>query len=457
MAVASPAGVRVQRPPLSPRQRDWIERAWASLDVQRAIELDVKLVNIWSYTGHEREINEWAVDRWRTEGLEARYQPIDSEQGNALCRLGGTGDGPTLLLLCPIDTHWAGSVEQDGLQWGDPPRRDNMLPAQVQGQTVVGLGSNNAKACATAIMMAIDAIRRAGVELRGTLLAALAAGGAPASSPPGETRQAISGGAGVLHMLTHGVAPDFALYHKPGYHVAWEDMGLQQFRVRLHGQPQYLGLEEDGYRVSSDTARFVLAFNEWASEHRVTGRQGKFVPRAAANAVRLGRPDKPNWSPSISEVFVDIRSAPGQPAVETARLFERVMERILDANPGMRAEWEMVLSLPGGSTEPQTWIVQSAIRGAQLVDGDKSLDYEDCRPVTQSEAGLLYTWGIPTAKVFGGPGPTGRLPNPEHPADIDGFTMSCAYGPYIVKAAQVLSYAIVDTLTRSRDEVGIQN
>ena len=63
---------------------------------------------------------------------------------------------------------------------------------------------------------------------------------------------------------------------------------------------------------------------------------------------------------------------------------------------------------------------------------------------------MLRTWGLPTARI--GEGAT----NPELPADIaKGFTMSGAYAPNLVKASKTMIYAIVDTLTRSREETGL--
>ena len=80
--------------------------------------------------------------------------------------------------------------------------------------------------------------------------------------------------------------------------------------------------------------------------------------------------------------------------------------------------------------------------------GDQSDEYQGAG-AGQTEAGILRTWGIPTARISGSP------PNPELPADITGFTMSGAYAPYLIKAAKVMIYAAVDTLTRTRVETGL--
>lgn len=448
----APKSVQVQRPPLSAQQLGWIEQAWSLLDVNKALSLDVDLTNIYSPTGYEKEVNTYIVDFWQKLGVEAHYQEMDPLQGNAIGRFKGSGDGPTVLLCCPVDTHWRGSIADDGLQWGEPMRRDNLRPAQVEGQTIIGLGSSNDKGLAVSIMMAVEALQRVGVPFKGTLNAAILAGGAPATSPGDEPRKNISLCAGALHALTRGVTGDYALFHKPGYGVSWEEPGMLYFRVRVKGDPSYMGNESNSerpYRVIQDTARVLQEIDRWFLVYREKYAAANFSPSISANGIRAGRPDKPNWSPAITEIFLDMRPGPWMSPIEAKYIFDEMMNDVLRRYPGMQAEWEMYTAMPGGRTDPDNWIIQSAIRGAQMVDGDTSDSYTE-QGAGQTEAGVLRTWGLPTARISGG------AINPELPADIArGFTMSGAYAPNLVKASKTMIYAIVDTLTRSREETGL--
>jgi hypothetical protein len=226
---------------------------------------------------------------------------------------------------------------------------------------------------------------------------------------------------------------------------------MNYYRIRVVGDPMYMANESNKqrpYRVLMDTTRILQEIDAWSETFRQEYAAGAYRPGVSANSIHAGRQDKPNWSPAIAEIFMDMRPAPWMAPLEAKYIFDDFMRGVLKKYPGMVAEWEMYTAVPGGRTDPNNWIIQSSIRGAQAVDGDKSPTYEG-RGAGQTEAGVLRTWGLPTARISGAP------PNPELPEDIRGMTMSGTYGPHVVKAAQVMIYAIVDTLTRTREETGL--
>ncbi|SVC29314.1 uncharacterized protein METZ01_LOCUS282168, partial [marine metagenome] len=190
--------VSISSAPMSECQKNWLTQTFSFLNEKRALELNETLTNIYSYTGHEREINEYVVNYFSALGMDSHYQAIDNQMGNAIIPINGDGTGPTLLAISPVDTHWSGDVDVDGGQWGIPMRRDNLLPAQVEGKTVIGLGSNNIKATMTALILATEAINKANIPLKGSLISAFVCGAAPALSPLDEERKNISFGTGVL-------------------------------------------------------------------------------------------------------------------------------------------------------------------------------------------------------------------------------------------------------------------
>jgi len=107
--------------PLTAERERWYAAACARLDAQRLKRLLIELIDIPSPTGAERTASEFVAARMRERlGPRAFYQPISEDTGNAVGELRGSGNGATLLLYAPIDTHLE----------GDPARAQEMRELQ---------------------------------------------------------------------------------------------------------------------------------------------------------------------------------------------------------------------------------------------------------------------------------------------------------------------------------------
>src|SRR5690348_15074722 len=115
------------RPAFSDEQEQWYSEACARLDPERLKRLLLQLIDVPSPTGSEREASEF-IAGYLTQHLAGRacYQPINENTGNAVGEIRGSGDGATLLLYAPIDTHLEGEPDQD-LPWAGPVLRADML------------------------------------------------------------------------------------------------------------------------------------------------------------------------------------------------------------------------------------------------------------------------------------------------------------------------------------------
>src|SRR6516165_844001 len=112
--------------PLSDEQEGWYSDACARLDSERLKQLLLQLINIPSPTGNERQASEFIADYLKQQlGGRGRYQPINQGTGNAIGEIRGRGDGATLLLYAPLDTHLEGDPDQD-LPWAGPVMRADM-------------------------------------------------------------------------------------------------------------------------------------------------------------------------------------------------------------------------------------------------------------------------------------------------------------------------------------------
>jgi len=104
MAIDDPIGAAPMPLALGKDREKWVKRAWDAIDENKLGELNCMLASIASPTGEEKQLALAVVDTMNASGIDAHYQPMDGDQGNALGRIAGTGGGADLLLYAPLDT-----------------------------------------------------------------------------------------------------------------------------------------------------------------------------------------------------------------------------------------------------------------------------------------------------------------------------------------------------------------
>jgi acetylornithine deacetylase/succinyl-diaminopimelate desuccinylase-like protein len=446
--IAEPrSDVEVVSAPLSAEQERWLDRAWAAISANELAELDLALTSIPSPTGQERRIAEFLVDYLRGEGLDAFYQPIDDQQGNAVGRLPGSGEGPDVLLYAPTDTAFSGD-EAEELPWlGDAVRADLAPTGFRDGEYVVGLGAENPKAYVTCVVAAAVAVRRAGVPLGGALLVGLGAGGMPTNRRPGQGRSNVGQGNGCSFLLEQGVRGDFAILAKPGYAVSWEEVGLCWFRVRVRGRLGYTGIRHlvPYKNPIVDAATVIAGLEAWFPRYSERHTSGLVAPQGSIGAIQGGWAHKPAFVPAATDLYVDLRVSPRADPLQVKRELGDALAEIRDAHPGLEVEHEMILAIPGTHTDPRNWIVQSLMRAWERREGRPHTPITGTSGAT--DAAILRGRGIPTARL--------GLPRTPPPASYPGFSMGAATPAAMQRLTECLVYSVIDTCTRDRAAVGL--
>ncbi len=298
-------------------QSAWFDDACRLIEPGRIIELVVGMVDIPSPTGEEAELARWLTTTLDDAGIDARYQEIDDRQANAIGRLRGDGSGEDLLLYAPIDTLTVGDPDEDVPWIGPELRADMRARAEVHGDHVLGLGASNPKGHAAAVVAAAEAIAKAGIPLRGDLLVGLGAGGMPTNGRLVRdlTRRNTGQGVGCSFMLEQGVWADHALIAKPGWAVAWEEVGLCWFEVRVRGTYTYVGSRHRmPYRNSIAAAATVITeLERWFPEYAARHTDGLVAPQGIVASVEGGWPRMAAVAPAMTRFTIDLRTSPDPP------------------------------------------------------------------------------------------------------------------------------------------------
>ena len=432
---------------LADAQRALIDGAAALIDEAAMTDLLARLVDIPSPFGEEMAIAEFLAETMAGLGLEAGVQRIDGTSANAIGRIGG-GDGPSLLIFAPLDSPFTGRAE-DEVPWVGDELPDHMRARAIVGDgTVTGLSADNPKAHIVSAITAVAALIRAGAHLGGSVTLAFGAGGAPANARPDQGGRRVGHGRGCEYMLENGVGGDFAIIAKPGYAVAWEEVGLCWFRIRVRGVQTYVGRRHFlAYRNPIvEAAPVITALEDWFGRYAERHTDGLVAPQGAVGAIQGGWPYKPAFVPAACDLYVDLRISPRTPPETARRELEDELDRIRAAHPGLEADCEMIVAIPGYGTDPRNWIIQSCIRGWEDTEGKPHRPFLDTSG--QTEAVILRRHGIPTAR-FGLPAVmTASADAPKH-------TMGMVEVAGMRRFTRCLIYSIVDTCTRSRAEVGV--
>ncbi|MEV6174061.1 deacylase [Streptomyces sp. NPDC051954] len=424
---------------LDTRRRAWTEEAWRHVTGDRLRELITGLVDIPSPTGDEAPLAAHIAD---TLGRHAVVQPLDDRQANAFARLRGDGTGPDLMLYAPIDTLTVGEESED-LPWIGPELRADMRPkASVDGDLVTGLGASNPKGHAACVMMAAEAIARAGLPLTGDLVAAFGAGGMPTNARPGSARLNTGQGVGCSFLLEQGVWTDYAVIAKPGWTVSWDEVGLVWFEVTVHGTHTYVGSR---HRLPYDNAiaragEVARHLEEWFVEYAERHTAGTVAPQGIVSSVRGGWPRMAAVTPAACTLRVDLRIGPDTTPMQAKREFLAALDKL----PG-DVTAELVLAIPGTRTDPDSWICRTAMAGWEAFEGRAHEVIPGNSGAT--DANILRGRGIPTVRV-------GMPKVTDAPFEIDfARGMNTVSVSAMEKLTRHLVRTAVDTVTRRRTEL----
>ena len=404
------------------------------IDVE-ALELVRAMVDIPSPTGEELVLASFCAEWLSEHGVTASVQPLDGTQANAVGQhVPGSGAGRSLLLYAPLDTVTVGSVEEDVPGVGVVLREDLQCTARVAGRQVSGLGASNPKGHGAAVMLAACAIAQSGIPFTGLLRVGLGAGGMPTNHRPDRVRRNVGQGVGCAFMLEQSARVDAAIISKPGWAVAWEEVGLAWFEVDVQGTYNYVGSR---HRIPYTNAileagRLAQELDGWFLDYSQRNRSGLVAPQGQIGWIEGGWARMPAFSPAVCRMRVDLRLSPRSDPSAVAREFEAAVATIAE-RLGITAQARTILTIPGTCTDPEHDIIRTTI-GAWESEAGVPHNELGTHGLTSgaTDANILRAHGIPTARV-----------GMERVRDVAGDELDFAAGMNTADVDQVLRLARV--------------
>ena len=434
--------------PFSSEQQQWYDAACAKIDPNRLKQLLFELTDIHSPTGAAGAASQFMAKYFESVGLKATYDAMTAQSGNVLGEKRGLGSGATLLLYAPIDTHLEG--DDSDFPWAGPKQTVDLKPqAKMVDDWVFGLGSSNPKAMVATLTEVATALIEAKAPIVGDLQIGFADGGMPVTVP---VRDHAGMSHGVFHLLNRGMAPDFAIIMKPWNWVYHEEPGMGWFKIIVKGTLGYAGVPRGlpSFRSSVvPAATIILELEKWLIDYAERNTSGVIKPHGWIAGIRSGWPERPAFPSATTEIFFDVRINPRTSPGEVRAQFASFMAVLKKRHADIDMDWVMYGSMPGGTTDPQNWIIQSARRGWETVEGRPYSDPDYL--AGQTDGAVLRRLGVPTARI-GWPWPAEGAPE-EVAEGLGG--MGATYIPDLIPCARKIMYAVIDTLMRSRKEMGL--
>lgn len=431
-----------------------------ALDAQELVKLVKALVDIPSPEGEELACARFLYDYMREADIEAHLQEVEEGRANVIAVLRGDGDGPTLMLNGHLDTSYTGDFWEDYPGLGAPG--PNHRPGAYEiGEGIYGLGANNMKGGVGSAFAALRALKRAGVKLRGHVMASGVAGESEKAPVRGATRDYQGrhyrgSGYGTRYLVSHWEPMDFAIVGEPsGLYVVNGQAGYLFVKIVVWGKSAYLtarGHRGSGISAIEEAAEVVRALSEWGprytERHTFDTGMGIIQPAVTVGAIESGWPYAPSTVPGVCHLYVNLRTTPalsGRQALSElhARLQELAAER-----SNLKYDLEVYLSNePSTVTPVDSVLVRTAVAVMEDRLGFPTRPFRQGEGNASNDSNVFRRHGIPAVKC----GPNMRT-------EANGAEMSRQHGVHVTRedllqAARFYCHMACELSGRTRDEL----
>jgi len=259
-----------------------------SISNERITDLICGLVSIPSVTSQERAIGDMLYDLFGQIGLsDIQRIPVEDSGDSLVAKMPGPPDGPILML----------NFHQDTFDVCDGWETDPWTPI-IHDDCVYGLGAHDMKAGGAAILAAVEAMTKAGVELGGTLLV---------STTTDEENWSRGAHAVIDSGLIEGCGACLIPEPTPPGRLRIGSRGRHVIKIELAGKTAHAAYTGEGINAVTDAARIITALEqielEWNEDFELGG---------ALCVIEVGGGRNIILVPEQAHLLIDRHILPGQ-------------------------------------------------------------------------------------------------------------------------------------------------
>lgn len=313
------------------------ERVEAAVDEIRddLVDFAADLVRVRSVLNEERAAQKRVRDRLEALGLEVEEIRADEvpdhedhdeyiepetsyeDRPNLLATAEGAGDGPSLLFNGHVDV----VPEGDREAWSFDP-----FAGTVEDGKLLGRGASDMKGGVAAMIFALEALERAGIELLGDL------------SLNTVIEEEYGGSGGTLASVLAGVDADAVVIPEPTGFDTWiANDGVSYFRVSVEGKGAHAAETDAGVNAISKLLPIYHALEELHDERKTTVHDELFEEwHEHTVSLNLGSIRGGDWVSSVpDEAHLEARisHAPEETREGLRETVEKTVERAAEGDP----------------------------------------------------------------------------------------------------------------------------
>ncbi len=304
---------------------EWERKVLDQIELDEIVDLLRQLQSYRSFSGEEKEASEFFANWMDEQGFEVQLQEVEPNRPNAIGRLPGRGEGPSLMFNGHLDVD---PIPMD-YKYQDP------WTVRLENGVMYGHGISNMKAGVAAMTIAARALRRADVALKGDIWVAGVVG-------------ELQAGIGTHYLVNHGIVPDLAIVPEPSeLKVRTVHAGVLELLIHTRGKSGWVGgtwmyktvsAVEKMYPIIDGLNKLPFSFKR--------RKDLPHLPRLVVGGIRGGiteeyRVNRPAFVPDYCTIAVDIRIPPGMTFEETVADVQGLLDELMAADPDLHAEIEL--------------------------------------------------------------------------------------------------------------------
>ncbi|WP_227761847.1 M20 family metallopeptidase [Zhaonella formicivorans] len=297
---------------------DLQQRVLQEIKREEVVALTQELVRIPSYygvPGVETKVARFIADFLQREGITAATEEIFEERSNVYAALPGKAGGRSLLFCGHIDTV--------------PPHNMEIEPfeAYLAEGKIYGRGAADMKGGVAAMLVAMAALKRAGVQLSGDVRFA---------GVVGEESPNTSEGARAL--VEKGIKTDMAIIGEAtNLEIAAAHKGMEWLKIEVRGKAAHGSVPQNGINAISKAAKIIQAI-ETGVVPRLKQRIHPLVGSPTINIGRIEGGVLNNIVPDSCWFSLDRRWIPGETLEEVLSELQAVIDGLHAEDPELEAK-----------------------------------------------------------------------------------------------------------------------